>query len=137
MPERDPSENRIVLRTRQGEDGSVLVEVEDNGAGMAPEVLQNLFTPFFTTKPRGIGTGLGLSICQRIVASIGGAIRAESALGRGTIVKVSLPATSTVPWTPLPAPPRQPPRKSRVLVIDDEPLIGALLRRILNQHEVV
>lgn len=56
----------IILRTRH--DGRwVIVEVEDNGAGIPDEVLPHLFEPFFTTKPPGHGTGLGLNICHNIV----------------------------------------------------------------------
>ncbi|WNG14824.1 ATP-binding protein [Cystobacter fuscus] len=73
-------------------DGRVVVEVEDNGCGIAPENLGRLFEPFFTTKPAGMGTGLGLSICHGIVTRLGGDISVESTPGQGTTFRVMLPA---------------------------------------------
>lgn len=65
------------------------IDVSDNGAGIAPEHLEQLFTPFFTTKSGG--TGLGLAISQRIVVQHGGLIRVESEAGHGTIFHIYLP----------------------------------------------
>lgn len=66
------------------------VRVEDTGTGIPPDVAANLFTPFFTTKPKGSGTGLGLTICRRIVEEHGGKIEFESVPGR-TVFRVWLP----------------------------------------------
>jgi len=71
-------------------DGAVDVEFTDTGAGIAAEDLPRVGEPFFTTK-RG-GTGLGLAIAQRIVERHGGALALESVAGRGTTVRVQLPA---------------------------------------------
>lgn len=68
------------------------VDISDNGSGIAPEHLGQLFTPFFTTKSGG--TGLGLAISQRIVVQHGGLIRAESEAGRGTTFHIYLPVAS-------------------------------------------
>ena len=81
---------RIVVRT-QRENGSVVAEVEDNGCGMAPEVMERVFEPFYTTKPRGMGTGLGLSIARKIVEKHGGRIEVKSEPGRGTKFRMSFP----------------------------------------------
>lgn len=70
---------------------SVAIRVSDNGCGIAPEHLDQLFTPFFTTKEVGSGTGLGLSISQGLVESHGGSIQAESRQGEGTQMTVILP----------------------------------------------
>ncbi|EPX64260.1 hypothetical protein D187_005394 [Cystobacter fuscus DSM 2262] len=69
----------------------VLVEVRDNGVGIAPEHLGRIFDPFFTTKPPGTGTGLGLSICYGIVSGLGGAIEVDSTPGKGSTFRVKLP----------------------------------------------
>jgi signal transduction histidine kinase len=68
---------RIRVRAWRVE-GGVRLEVEDNGAGIAPEVLPRLFEPFFTTKPPGKGTGLGLALCHEYVARAGGRLTAEN-----------------------------------------------------------
>jgi PAS domain S-box-containing protein len=71
----------------------VVVEVSDNGSGITPEDREKIFMPFFTTKPSG--TGLGMSIVKKIVDLHGGDISVESAPGRGTRVRVALPAAPT------------------------------------------
>ncbi len=68
---------RIGVRARRVE-GGVRLEVEDNGVGIAPEVLPRLFAPFFTTKPPGKGTGLGLALCQDYIARTGGTLTVEN-----------------------------------------------------------
>ena len=79
----------IVIETSvQG--GGVRVAIQDNGAGIRPEVMTRIFEPFFTTKGKGEGTGLGLSIANRIVEKHGGRIRVESVPGR-TSFEVLLP----------------------------------------------
>jgi PAS domain S-box-containing protein len=70
---------------------SAQVQVADNGAGIAPEVVGRIFEPFFTTKPDGKGTGLGLSIVQGIVENHGGTISVDSTPGKGTTFSVQLP----------------------------------------------
>jgi signal transduction histidine kinase len=83
--------NRIRLHTRTDSRGRALVEIADTGAGIPAEQLPRVFAPFFSTKPAGMGTGLGLSISSRIVKELGGEIRVESRVGRGTTVSVALP----------------------------------------------
>jgi signal transduction histidine kinase len=68
----------------------VCVEFCDTGRGMKPSVISHVFDPFFTTKPSG--TGLGLSICHELVQAHGGDIRVDSEEGRGTSVKITIPA---------------------------------------------
>ncbi|HEX8821171.1 MAG TPA: ATP-binding protein, partial [Archangium sp.] len=130
--------HEVRVSTRLGEDGRVRVAITDTGSGMTPEVRARLFTPFFTTKPVGVGTGLGLSVCQGIVTSLGGHIEVQSELGRGSTFTIVLPAsTSGVRDAPdTPAEPEKA-RRARILVVDDEPLVGAALRRALgHEHEV-
>ena len=76
------------VEPRAGERPAVLLEVTDNGAGIAPQNLQRIFEPFFTA---GRGTGLGLPIARRIVQEHGGSIEVESAPGSGASFRVVLP----------------------------------------------
>jgi two-component system cell cycle sensor histidine kinase/response regulator CckA len=69
----------------------VLVEVEDTGTGIAPEVIDKIFDPFYTTKDVGKGTGLGLSTVYGIVKQTGGFIYVDSEVGRGTAFRIFLP----------------------------------------------
>jgi len=131
--------NEIRIRTRL-ERGRVVVEISDTGPGIPEETLSKLFTPFFTTKQNGVGTGLGLVICQRILAAFGGDIGVRSAVGQGTVARVTLPvaqAERSAPDSVAPAPLTRT-RRGRILVVDDEELIRRLNSRVLGiEHEVV
>lgn len=82
----------IRVRTERGAEGEAVVSVEDDGCGIAPEHLDRIFDPFFTTRPGAAGAGLGLAISHQIVEQHGGEIAAESTPGRGTRIRVRLPA---------------------------------------------
>ena len=84
----------LAVRTREDE---LLIEVADNGCGIAPGDRARLFDPFFTTKPVGEGTGLGLWITHAIVEAHGGRIEVDSRLGAGTCFRVLLPLTEASP----------------------------------------
>ena len=73
------------------EDKYVLLRVSDTGLGMEEDVLKNIFTPFFTTKPMGQGTGLGLAMVYGIVREHGGQILCDSRPGQGTVFSIYLP----------------------------------------------
>ena len=77
------------------ETGYVTISVSDTGSGISPENLNQIFIPFFTTKPPGTGTGLGLSNCYSIVEKMAGRIRVKSELGEGTEFCVLLPLDET------------------------------------------
>ena len=76
--------------------GRVRISVTDNGAGISPDNLKKIFTPFFTTKPPGKGTGLGLYVCYGIIEGMGGTMEVESQRGVGTTFIVHLPASGAV-----------------------------------------
>ena len=90
IPEGDPEKNLVEVRLRQ-EESSVVVEIQDTGEGIPPEVRERIFDPFFSTKPLGVGTGLGLSICHGIITGIGGVISVESTVGQGSCFRIRLP----------------------------------------------
>ncbi len=71
------------------------IDVEDSGHGMTPEVIEQIFFPFFTTKGVGKGTGLGLSISYGIIKALGGKMEVKSDVGRGTIFTILLPADTS------------------------------------------
>ena len=78
-----------VTTRREGEE--VLVCISDTGQGMTPDVMEKIFTPFFTTKPPGKGAGLGLSISSGIVARHLGRIEVQSQYGQGSTFTLRLP----------------------------------------------
>jgi signal transduction histidine kinase len=82
---------RITVRTGTDGLGRCFVEVEDNGPGIPPALLERIFEPFFTTKRPGVGTGLGLSICQNIARQHGGELAVRSELGKGSCFQLRLP----------------------------------------------
>jgi PAS domain S-box-containing protein len=130
--------NQISVETRVLGD-QVLVSISDTGPGIPPDVLRRLFTPFVTTKPPGEGTGLGLSICKRIVTSFGGEIHVDSKPGEGTTFEITLPTATRPISTPsiLPAISLPASRRGRVLLVDDDPLIGkVVIRGLKDLHDV-
>jgi len=85
----DPG-GKIQLRTStDGHDA--IVEIRDEGCGIAPTNRSRIFEPFFTTKPVGRGTGLGLAICYGVVRKHGGTIEVDSRVGQGSTFRVRLP----------------------------------------------
>jgi CheY-like chemotaxis protein len=141
MPEGQADQHAITLMTRVDDRDRIVVDVQDTGSGIAPHVMKQLFTPFVTTKPSGVGTGLGLSICLRLVNAMGGEIWADSTPGAGTTFHVALPraqadALDASPDTVAPAEPATDEGRARMLVVDDEEMIGMILRRALKGHDV-
>jgi PAS domain S-box-containing protein len=141
-----PSGGQITVLAR-ADAGQVLLEVSDDGAGIAPELLSVVFDPF-TQGRQGLdrkegGLGLGLAIARQLIVAHGGTIEARSeGPGRGTTMVVRLPRADQ------PSPTRERPRAAalqvsrraprRVLVVDDNPDAAELLHEVLTQvgHEV-
>ena len=136
----DPKEmfpNEMVLDLPAQPTG-VVIEVQDSGEGIAPEHLPHIFEPYFSTRKADNATGLGLTVCESIAKAHGGSISVRSEPGHGTSVRFYLPVDSdseevdalglskafdTAP-TPL----------SRILVLEDDPLVRSLITRNLTSQ---
>jgi len=86
------SKGKIEVQTGLKSKKEICIQIKDSGIGIKPESLKNVFEPFFSTKENG--SGLGLAISKRLIDQIGGLIKIESELNKGTIVKVLLPNKS-------------------------------------------
>lgn len=118
----------------------VSLGVRDTGTGIPPEVLEHMFEPFYTTKPRGKGTGLGLSTVFGLVRSHGGFVEVETEVGRGTDISILLPAVIR-PVASTPPNGRMAITLTgggrRVLVVDDEEGIRNVTRSLLEKRGFV
>jgi len=116
----------------------VTLAVRDSGSGIAPGVLDRIFDPFFTTKGVGKGSGMGLSMVHGIVHEYGGHIMVEATPGGGATFRVLLPPhddaqadVATAAGAPSDCTPGTPPLSGRVLVVDDEAIVGELMAELL------
>jgi PAS domain S-box-containing protein len=136
IPDGAPARHAIRVTTRRDWSGRAIVEIADTGVGIAPALAERVFDPFFTTKGVGAGTGLGLAICHQIVKQLGGDISFESAPGKGTTFRVTLPASDAEPAQTTTQPPAL--GRARVLVVDDEETLLRSIDALLGDtHEVV
>ncbi|MBN1270037.1 MAG: PAS domain S-box protein [Kiritimatiellae bacterium] len=111
----------------------VLLSARDTGVGMTPEVRDQCFEPFYTSKPQGKGTGLGLSIVYGIIKQFGGFIELDTSPGRGTEVRIYLPAAGPPAGMPEPRAKVELPRGTEtILVVEDEETVRRLTVRILQ-----
>ena len=112
----------------------VVISVNDTGTGIPDEHLTRLFEPFFTTKDVGRGTGLGLSMVYGFVKQSGGLVKVESALGRGTTIRLYFPEARDA----LPAPTSNESEEivrgngETILLVEDEPALLELVTRLLE-----
>ena len=118
-----------------------MMEVEDNGIGMAADIVEKIFQPFFTTKEVGKGTGLGLSMVYGFVRQSGGFITCRSAPGEGTNFRIFLPRSEeeTRPVAVNPAPTEAKPAadltgQGVILLVEDEDAVRAFGARALTQR---
>ncbi|HWD19789.1 MAG TPA: ATP-binding protein [Verrucomicrobiae bacterium] len=126
-----PDGGSLTLRTKTA-DGRVIVEVSDSGIGMNEETRRRCLEPFFTTKGER-GTGLGLAMVYGAVQRHNAEIELDSELGKGTTVRLifPIPAGQAAPATAAEAP-RALPARSRILVVDDDPMLIKSLRDTLE-----
>ena len=109
------------------------VSIRDTGAGMPPEILKRIFDPYFTTKEKGVGTGLGLAVVHGIIKKYGGAIKVESAPGKGATFHIYLPrfdqaAPDSIDQTELPVGGNE-----RILFVDDEEMLVDIGQKVLER----
>ena len=139
-----PQGGRLIFRVRtvettgpsgQASGKYARFDVIDTGSGMDQATQARIFEPFFTTKAPGKGTGLGLAMVYGLVSGAGGWIDVESVPGRGTTFTLHLPAVAaTEIHMPPPLTAILNPTRCRVLVVDGQPEIRALVERILSRE---
>lgn len=122
-----PERARIRLSCHTDAHGWAVIEVEDNGPGIAPKDQVRIFEPFFTTKPPGVGSGLGLHISRGILERRGGTLTLRSAPGL-TVFQARLPPAQTKA-----EPSPQPSNAARILVVDDDPRVARTVARMLSE----
>ena len=110
------------------------LSVEDTGHGIAPEIRDNIFEPYFTTKKEGRGTGLGLAVTHSIVASCGGAINVYSELGKGTRFSLYFPVADAIPIKPEERSAAIRGGDERILFVDDDTSILRLAKDSLERY---
>jgi PAS domain S-box-containing protein len=114
----------------------VAISIGDTGRGVAPELMAKIFEPFFTTKEVGKGTGLGLSQVYGFAKQSGGDVQVRSELGKGTVFTLYLPRVGRPVAEPAPARRRRgegPVTRSRILVVEDNPDVGAFASQLLAE----
>jgi two-component system cell cycle sensor histidine kinase/response regulator CckA len=109
--------------------------VSDTGTGMDAQTQAHLFEPFFTTKETGQGTGLGLATCYGVVKQHAGHITCRSELGKGTTFDIYLPCVDEAPndRAARTEPPELPRGDERLLLVEDEATVRALIARALRE----
>ncbi|GAU09855.1 PAS domain-containing hybrid sensor histidine kinase/response regulator [Desulfoplanes formicivorans] len=111
----------------------VRITVSDTGQGIPPEIMDNIFEPYFTTKKQGGGTGMGLALTHSIVKNHGGTVEVQSRQGQGTVFTVFLPAMETRVAEKSSKPVPLEGGSERILFVDDEPAITTMVRDFLEK----
>ncbi len=110
----------------------VRVTVSDTGLGIARDIIDKVFDPYFTTKEKGKGTGLGLSVVHGIVKAHGGAIKVYSEVGKGTTFQVLFPCAQGRETPEVKAAPALPVGNERILLVDDEKALADIEKQMLS-----
>ncbi len=130
-----PEGGRLWITTRRhASTAEVVLEVQDSGPGIPPEILRHVFEPFFTTKEVGKGTGLGLSTAMGIIKQHGGTLEAESNLGQGALFRVRLPESGSAAYQSDSGTPRGLPLGTEcVLLADDDTAVRRMTETALQR----
>ncbi len=112
----------------------VRFDIQDEGHGIPPDILDRVFDPYFSTKPRGTqkGMGMGLSVAWGIVQTHGGHIAITSHEKGGTTVTLYLPAVLESRSLAVPSPEMETPARAKILVMDDEPMLRQLAEAVMD-----
>lgn len=137
-------QNQVAVETRTSPDGAAIVEISDTGIGIPDDVLEQIFDPFYTTKPVGEGTGLGLAICHSLVDAMRGHIEVDTEPGEGSTFRVVFPPSSEPaplddePASTSPSATTEDPLdKPQILIIDDEPdFLDSIRRRLRRRFDI-
>lgn len=109
------------------------IKVSDTGIGIAPDVIDSVFDPYFTTKAQGKGTGMGLAVVHGIVESYHGHTKVESSVGIGTTLTILLPITRKPEERRPYEPAALPTGVEKVLLVDDEPSVAKMGEQMLSR----
>ena len=133
----EPDVNKILVRAYLTASNEVVISVRDNGPGIAADVAQRMYDPFFTTKPVGQGTGLGLSLTLSAVESLDGHLEHETKLGKGTEFRVTFKTApgKVSPTNPVADAANDLPKI--VFIDDDKSVLNSLARLIPDNYQAI
>lgn len=118
----------------------VELRISDNGSGMEPRILNDIFTPFYTSKEIGKGTGMGLSVVYGIVKSCGGHILVESEVDKGSVFRILFPPVSAEEKAVIDRDinsslkPNKSARDKEIMIVDDEPTLALFMGEVVSNH---
>lgn len=134
-----PHARRLTLRSREEGEDAVVIEVIDSGTGIPESMRDRIFEPFVSTRIKEEGSGLGLYICRELAGRMGAELRLESSCPIGTTFELRLRRSAISAHTAQASGsmlPRPAAARGRVLIVDDEAVLGEVLQTYLGRHEV-
>jgi hypothetical protein len=135
IPGSSPNANTITIQTGIDARGCAVIDVVDTGVGIEPADVPLVFDPFFTTKPRPHAIGLGLAAARATISDMGGTIRVESMIGRGSRFTLTLPADIVHAERPLPFFIGETPPTRRVLCVAETHADARRLGEMLDDDD--
>ena len=138
-----PASEQYVRVVTRFENEQVLIEIIDSGCGIPEDKIEKIFEPYYTTKPAGEGTGLGMYLSRSYIQLLGGRLEVESVVDQGTTMRIYLSPTNVqslpndAPTAVSPTPSQRSNRQTRMLIVDDEPLIRRAFQRAFGRDKEV